>query len=191
MKKTTLLLLFAFSIVSNINAQKMIGGVALPNTIQGKTTDNVRLVLNGGGIREKLWLDMYIGGLYLKTKSKDPDKITKADETMAIKLHIVSGLITSSKMISAINEGFEKSTKNNTTPLKAKITKFTGAFRETIDKQDIFDIIYLPGKGVGVYKNGKLKATIEGLKFKQALWGIWLCDEPADEDLKEGMLGLE
>ena len=28
----------------------------------------------------------------------------------------------------------------------------------------------------------------ESTKFKKAAFGIWLCDDPADKDLKEGML---
>lgn len=40
-----------------------------------------------------------------------------------------------------------------------------------------------------VYKNGTKKGSIDGLDFKKALFGIWLCNKPADEDLKEGMLG--
>ena len=33
------------------------------------------------------------------------------------------------------------------------------------------------------------KGTIEGLDFKKALFGIWLGNKPADDDLKAGMLG--
>ena len=38
-------------------------------------------------------------------------------------------------------------------------------------------------------KNGVKKGTIEGLDFKKALFGIWLGNKPADDDLKDGMLG--
>jgi len=34
------------------------------------------------------------------------------------------------------------------------------------------------------------KATIGGgMPFKEAIIGIWLCDKPADKNLKKGMLG--
>jgi hypothetical protein len=39
------------------------------------------------------------------------------------------------------------------------------------------------------HKNGKMLGTIEGLEFKKALFGIWLGNNPADKDLKAGMLG--
>ena len=47
----------------------------------------------------------------------------------------------------------------------------------------------LPGKGVLTFKNSKLLSTITGLDFKRSLFGIWLSDDPVDDDLKEGMLG--
>ena len=33
--------------------------------------------------------------------------------------------------------------------------------------------------------------AIEGLDFKKAVFGIWLGKEPADSNLKEGMLGTD
>ena len=39
------------------------------------------------------------------------------------------------------------------------------------------------------YKNDKELGTIEGMEFKKALFGIWLSNRPADDDLKEAMLG--
>ena len=49
---------------------------------------------------------------------------------------------------------------------------------------------YHAGDAVYLYKNGKERGKFPGLAFKQALFGIWLGGKPADDDLKEGMLGL-
>ena len=54
---------------------------------------------------------------------------------------------------------------------------------------DVYDFVYVPGKGVEIYKNGQMASTIQGLEFKKALFGIWLCNKPAQESLKEEMLG--
>ncbi|MDX1761547.1 MAG: chalcone isomerase family protein, partial [Christiangramia sp.] len=168
------------------SAQTEVGGVNLPNTesFQGQS-----LTLNGAGVREKLWIDLYAGGLYLSDKSSDASAIMSADKPMSIKLHIVSKLITSDKMIEAVNDGFENSTGGNTKPLASEIKKFKDFFMEEIVKNDVFDIVYLPGKGVIVYKNDKELGVIEGMNFKKALFGIWLSNKPADDDLKEAMLG--
>jgi hypothetical protein len=73
--------------------------------------------------------------------------------------------------------------------VRAKIDMFKGFFKEKINKKDIFIIVYVPGEGVSVLKNGVKKGTIDGLDFKKALFGIWLGNKPADDDLKAGMLG--
>ena len=182
-------LIFVFIAVMSAgltSAQTEVGGVNLPDseTYQGQT-----LMLNGAGVREKLWIDLYAGGLYLSKKSSDASAIIAANEPMSIKLHIVSKLITSEKMIDAVNEGFENSTGGNTKPLASEIKKFKDFFLEEIKRDNVFDIVYIPSEGVVVYKNDKELGVIEGMDFKKALFGIWLSNKPADDDLKEAMLG--
>ena len=92
-------------------------------------------------------------------------------------------------MENATREGFENATKGNTEPIKSQIEEFISVFKEKIEENDIFDLIYLPRNGLEVYKNSELKYTIEGLAFKQAVFGIWLSDKPAQKSLKEEMLG--
>ena len=168
-------------------AQVTISDVTLPATMKAADSE---LILNGGGLREKLWIDLYVGGLYMESKSSDAKSIVDADKAMAVKLEIVSKLITSDKMADAINEGFEKSTGGNMAPLQSKISKFIETFKkEEITEGNVFDIIYISGTGVQTYKGGKLQSTIEGLNFKKALFAIWLGSEPADKNLKKGMLG--
>jgi len=167
------------------NAQLTIEGVTLPASLKASSTE---LVLNGGGLREKYFLDLYVGGLYLKSKSTNANAIIKADESMAIRIEIVSKLISSDKMVEAIEEGMEKSTGGKTEELSQEIKDFKSAFSEAIVVGGIYNLVYVPGDGLTIYKNNKKVKTIKGLKFKQAAFGIWLCDDPADEDLKEGML---
>ena len=184
MKKISMITMMLFALFAN--AQLDVGGVKVPYTFK---TDETTLVINGAGIREKYFLDMYVGTLYLKAKNADAQKIINTDEAMCIKLQIVSGMITSEKMTKAVDEGFMKSTNKNTTSIASKIKQFKDVFSTKINKGDVFDIVYETAKGVVVYKNGKASATISGLDFKKALFGIWLCNEPADEDLKSKMLG--
>ena len=184
MKKLILFGLLLFTLSGH--AQLEVGGVKVPLVF--KSEENV-LLLNGAGTREKYFMDMYVGALYLKNKSNDAQKIMDSDESMCVKLHIVSGMITSEKMTTAIDEGFQKSTKGNTSALQNKINQFKAVFSEKINKGDVYDLVYDKSKGTLIYKNNKLLASIPGLDFKKALFGIWLCSEPADEGLKEKMLG--
>ncbi|WP_299769690.1 chalcone isomerase family protein [uncultured Dokdonia sp.] len=181
-----MLALMAIFSIGFANAQTQVGDATLPNQM---TLEGTNLVLNGAGMREKVVFDLYAGGLYLQSKSSDAQRIINADETMAIKLDIVSKLVSSKKMKSAVDDGFEASTNDNIAPLADKIEKFKSFFSDKIVKTNVFDITYIKGQGTVVYKNGTKIGVIEGLDFKKALFGIWLGEDPADEDLKEGMLG--
>lgn len=186
MKKLVLICLCAFSIHAS-QAQTVVGDISFTPTMKA---GDATLVYNGAGIREKLFIDVYVAGLYLTAKKKDADAIIKANEPMAVNLHIVSGLVTSDKMIEAVKEGFKKSTGGNTSAIQAKIDKFVAVFKkEPIVKGNVFDLVYTPAAGVQIYKGGKLQETIQGLDFKSALYGIWLGKDPVSEDLKNGMLG--
>jgi len=186
--KKTIYALIAFLIVgmSASYAQVEIGAATLPETVN---FEGQELVYNGAGVRKKAWFKLYSGGLYLKQKSSDAKDIMEADASMAIKLHITSRLISSKKMINAVNDGFDNSTNGNIAPISTEIETFKGFFSDEINDGDIFDIAYIKGKGVIVYKNGTKKGIISGMEFKKALFGIWLSDKPADKKLKKGMLG--
>lgn len=186
MKKQIITFLVLIATTFTVNAQKTVSGVKLDEKL---SLEGQSLVLNGAGTREKMWIDLYVGSLYLPKKSSSAKDIMDSKDAGAIKLNIISGMITSDKMIDAINEGFENSTNKKTAPLKAKIDKFKGFFKEEIKKGDVFIIMNVPSEGVVVFKNGVKKGTIDGYDFKKALFGIWLCDKPADKDLKNGMLG--
>ncbi len=183
--KNSIIILFLI-VSATTFAQKKIAGIEIPSKVNFNETN---LILNGAGVRTKLMMDMYVGSLYLKTKNNNGILVMNDDETMAIKLHIVSSLITTKKMVDAVDEGFKKSTQGKQAELKAEIDKFKAVFSPEIKENDVYDFVYTPDKGTVVYKNLKPAATIKGLAFKKALFGIWLCSEPADSDLKAAMLG--
>lgn len=187
MKKNLMFTIIAlFTVVFSMQAQKEVSGVKLSNTLN---IEGQNLVLNGAGIREKMWIDLYVGSLYLPKKSSSVTDILSGNTAKAVKLDIVSSMISSEKMIKALNEGLEKSTNGNTAPLKAKITKLVSFFKDEIKKGDVFTLVYVPGTGTVAYKNGTKKGVVEGEDFQKAFYGIWLSSNPVDEALKEDMLG--
>ncbi|MBZ2169880.1 MULTISPECIES: chalcone isomerase family protein [Marinobacter] len=163
-----------------------VDGVDVPDTYTAMDTE---LKLNGAGTRSKWFMDLYVGGLYVPQAANDGAAVINADEPQAITLHIISDMITSERMTEATLEGFEASTGGNTAPVKTEIDRFMNVFKEEIKEGDVFDLVYLPGEGVKVLKNGQKRDTVGGLEFKKALFGIWLSDKPAQKDLKKAMLG--
>ncbi len=153
------------------------------------TCDGTTLVLNGSGARTKYLMQMYMGGLYLQGPSSDAAGIIAADAPMAIRLEITSAMVTKERMDESLREGFQNATGGQLAPIQREIDQFRQCFAQPIAKGDVFEFVYLPARGVTVVKNGRPVGVIQGLAFKQAMFGIWLCDRPAQESLRVAMLG--
>jgi hypothetical protein len=184
-KKQFAAIIVAVLMITALGNAEEIGGINMPESLQ---TGQTQLMLNGAGVREKFFIDFYVGGLYLKEKSQDAKAIIEADEPMAIRLHIVSSMTTSKIMEKGVREGFENATGGNVEAIKVQIEEFISVFKEEIKENDSYDLIYVPGKGVQISKNSEFRSTIAGLPFKKALFGIWLSDKPAQKSLKKAML---
>ena len=106
-----------------------------------------------------------------------------------IRLAIRSDLVTREKMVEALEEGFEKSTGGDTASVREGIDALLAAMPESVGEGERYDLIYQPGTGTTLAREGEQLATMEGLAFKAALFGIWLSDDPVQADLKAAMVG--
>ncbi len=163
-----------------------VGGITLDESI---TVGSTETLYNGAGLRKKLFIKLYVGSLYLTTPSTDANAIIDADEAMAIRLNILSDLLTRDKLLSALKEGFDKSTGGNTAPIQPQIDQMIALMQDKVSPGDTLTLAYEPGVGTHVMRDGKELDVIEGLPFKKALFGIWLSDKPAQKSLKTDMLG--
>jgi len=174
---------------ASISAQEKIkvSGVKFKDSIK---LGDANLQLNGVGLRTKFFIDLYISALYLQETSHNATAIINADQVMMIQIHVISNLITSENLSRGTAEGFSKSTNNSTKPIQKQIDEFLDAFKEPVTIGDIFEFVYQPSIGITILKNRKVAKRIDsGLDFKQALFGIWLSDRPAQHSLKTSMLG--
>ena len=147
-----------------------------------------RLILNGSGVRTKTLFELYVAGLYLTHSNNDAATIIAADEPMAIRIKITSGFVSQSSLVDSLEDGFQKATDGDTREIRSEIDQFRGYFKDAIKKNDVFDMMYVPQRGVIVTKNGELKGNVPGVKFKQALFSIWLSNKPVDNALKQALL---
>lgn len=186
MRKLGLLGIFFIGLsFTMVHAQKRtVAGVSFPAkaTINGKT-----VIYNGAGLREKYTIDLYVGALYLKRPSMDPNKIITDNAEMGIHIELVSSKVTRDKFVESVKDGFKNSSHGKAT--SAQIQKFMSVFKGEFKDGDKIKLNYAPGKGVIIIKNGKTLGTIAGLEFKKALFAIWLGKKPADSSLKKDMLG--
>ena len=177
------LLLILFSAGSLTSTQ---AAVELPELMEYQDT---KLTLNGQGTRVMFFVKIYESGLYLNSVNSNAEEVINENSAMGIRLDVISSMLTAEAMKKAIDEGFIKSTKDNTQPIADEISLFMATLHQAIEVGDVYEFIYIPESGIDVLRNSELLDTIEGLEFKKAFFGIWLSDDPVQKSLKKAMLG--
>lgn len=183
-----LLIIISFQTADAKNA----GGVNFPEYY--KIDDNNFLSLNGAGFLKKFMIKIYGNSLYLKNKSHDPQKIIEADEMMSMRMVIIYDSIKLRELTEGLRDGFNYSNDRDEAkvkPLLPRIETFLGYFTRNPKKYDTATFLYIPGQGTHININGEYKGLIPGLDFKKSLFGIWLCEKPANRDLKKELLDLD
>jgi len=187
MKKIMLAVLLGW--FAGIASAAELSGVFVDDAIE--TADGQTLVLNGIGLREKFWVDVYVGSLYLTGKSDDVAKILSTPGPWRVQLDFVYKEVSRDKLLEAWREGFEgNQSAEALAQLQQRIERFYALFDASAVAGDQYAFDYSPALGVTVSRNGEPLGTIEGDDFKTALLEIWLGNKPADKKLKKGMLGL-
>ncbi|MGB7930762.1 MAG: chalcone isomerase family protein [Gammaproteobacteria bacterium] len=165
-------------------------GVEIPDTLT-VANEGPALVLNGAGVREKLFLDIYIGALYLPAKSGDAQAILSGRGPACVTMHFLYKQVSREKITDAWEDGLAANhTAAEMQALQPQLEKFNALFR-TMHKGEDIRICYLPGTGTEVRINGERSGNVEGETFFHALLAIWLGAHPVSNDLKQGMLGLD
>ena len=150
-------------------------------TVSGST-----LHLNGMGLRKKLWVKVYVAGLYVPAKSDQAKTLINTDQPWRLKLSFVRS-VDKGDMVSAWKDGFGENAKAQLPALKDRIETLNGAM-EDLKEGNTLIFSYTPGKGTSVEINGKSSTIIEGADFASALLSIWL-GNPPNKEIKRGLLG--
>jgi hypothetical protein len=165
-----------------------IKGVSIPEQAEIDKVDQV-LVLNGAGIREKFFVKVYIGALYLTEKSGSATDILASDQPRRVSMHFLYSKVEAAKLHAAWLEGFQDNlAAEEFARLKPRIEEFNTFFGDAVEG-DVILLDYIPDTGTRVTANGEVKGVIPGADFNRGLLAVWLGEEPVTEDLKEAMLG--
>jgi len=187
--RTLTVALLAALIAIPAYAAKM-AGVNFPDS---QSVGGQELVLNGLGLREAtLGIDVYVAGLYLPAKTKDPKMVLSKDTPKHIHMHFVIDSFMKKKVsqddqVGAWTDGF----KNNgvdISKIKAESEKLFGWMAE-MKKGDTMAFTYVPGEGTTVMVKGQKKGTIPGDYFQEAVFKSFVGPQPPNEGLKTGLLG--
>ncbi len=160
-----------------------LAGVEAPETHE---LNGQKLVLNGLGLRKKFFFKVYVGGLYLAQKSSDANAILNSPTPKYLKLHFLRD-VGADKMVEAWTEGYSANCLarcKETAPQLKELNSWMEDLKEGQTLEFLFE-----GEKFSVVVNGTPKGSISEEGFSKNILSIFLGKEPADSDLKKGILG--
>lgn len=150
------------------------------------------LVLNGVGVRRRLFVPVYVGALYVPQKSSDPEVLLAQRGPRRMSLRFVRD-VEAELFMNSLDVGMRKhyspeqlaAWKTQWQTLSAVIANVVVARRADHVTWD-----YTPETGARVMQNAvPIIPSIPGEDFYNAVLRVWLGPQPADADLKRGLLG--
>lgn len=161
-----------------------IAGQNFPDTIN---LGGQELQVNGVGLREKYWIDIYAAGLYLPEKMTKGKDIITLDAPKKIHAKFIYSSVSKAKMVEALEENITINPDFSAQAIKDIRT--ASKWMEDFVAGDEMVFEYVPGKGTSVIIKGKTKGTIQGKDFMEAVFSMYVGPHPASEQLREGLLG--
>ena len=164
-----------------------VAGVKIDERIK---VGNSELVLNGAGLRSKVFIKVYVGALYVSQKASTPAALLDAGSPRRMSLRLLRDL-DSDTLYGALRDGLKD---NNTEAELAALKVPTDQFADIMKKignartGDTVAIDFTPD-GVGVSLNGESRGKVASASFGRALLKVWLGENPVDASLKKALLG--
>lgn len=170
-------------------ATQEINGIQVPDSA---TVAGTNLALNGAGTRVRMVFKVYVAALYLGTKATKAQDVTAQAGPKRLSVTMVRDL-DAADMNKALMTGIENNMgKEALTSLATPLARMGQIFtdQKKLVVGDSFLIDWVPGKGTVI----TVKGVVQGEPFKEpeffnALMSVWLGASPADDKLKEALLG--
>jgi hypothetical protein len=159
-----------------------LAGVTMPDSA---SLGGQQLVLNGMALREKYFLDIYVGGLYLPAKSTDAAAVIALDAPKRLHMSFIYSEVPADKTIETYREVWALD------PQYAKVKAEAETFVSWIvdlKAGDTMTIQYVPGQGTTLLVNDQTKGTIPGTEFMKLIFGNYIGPH-ANKVLRTGLLG--
>ena len=189
MKRLFIVTLFVSALTAAQAAE--IAGVKLDDKLR-LAPGGPELVLNGAGIRTRVFFKVYVAGLYLPEKKGTTAEVLALAGPKRVAMTMLRDL-GAQQLSEALAEGIRNnSTAAEQEALKARIEELLAIMNALGEakKGDAIQLDFLPDSGTRVVVNGQPRGKpIAGDDFYRALLRIWLGDKPVDGDLRRGMLG--
>jgi hypothetical protein len=158
-----------------------LAGVSVPDSA---TVGGQAVVLNGLGLREKYYIDVYVGALYLAKRTASGAEAIASDTPKRISMHFIYAQVTRDQLVETLREGF----RHAPAAPAGTLDQLCGLMAD-VKAGDVVSFDYVPGAGTAISVRGRVKGTIPSKEFMTSLWSVFLGTSPPTARLKAGMLG--
>ncbi len=164
-------------------------GVKLPPQAQ---VGSAPLVLNGAGLRVRVFFKVYVAALYVPQKT-DSAAVVLADKGPRRVAITMLRDVDAATFAKALTDGLrDNHTEDQLAAMKANTDTLVTNLKMAGEakKGDVIHLDYTPDVGMRVIVNGQPSGNaIAGPEFFAAVLRIWIGEKPADPGLKTGLLG--
>jgi hypothetical protein len=164
-----------------------VAGVKIAETAKSGNAD---LVLNGAGLRKKLFFKVYVAALYVPKRTANVGEILDSREPRRIDMHMLRDL-DADTLIEVLKDGLRMNHSDaELAALKSDTDKFEGIMHGVGNARsgDLI-VIDFTAEGTAVSFNGQARGSVPGATFGRALLKVWIGDKPADAGLKQALMG--
>jgi hypothetical protein len=165
-----------------------VAGVKIDDKAQVSDSD---VVLNGAGLRTRLFFQVYAIGLYLPQKSSTPATILAQPGPKRVAIHMLRD-VGADTFTEALADGIRANhSEAEAKALEPRIKELAALMAEIKEaKKGMAITLDWTGAGTQLLVQGKPAGRpIEGEDFYRALLRIWLGEKPVQDDLKKALLG--
>jgi chalcone isomerase-like protein len=185
--RAALLVLLATCAIPSLAAD--VAGVTLAPSVQ---VSGATLMLNGAGLRKRLFFKVYVAGLYVARTSAQAAELISEPGPKRVAIHMLRD-VGADTFTGALREGIEKNhSAAETAALEPRVEALAAVMKEVGETKDGMNISldWIPGSGTVIVVDGTARGKpIAGEDFYQALLRIWIGEHPAQDDLKKALLG--
>jgi Chalcone isomerase-like len=168
-----------------------VAGVKFPDGVQAEGT---QLVLNGAGLRRKLFFKVYAMALYLPSKVATAAAAIDAPGPKRISIGMLRD-VGAKTFSDALREGIaDNHSEAEAGALEPRVKQLEALMDKVGEAKEGMRIAlsWLPGKGTELAVNGAPAGDpIPGEDFYRALLRIWLGPHAVQDDLKQALLGAK
>jgi hypothetical protein len=181
----------ASSLLPRVRAQQVeIQGFRFEPT---ERVGGTELLLNGVGVRRRLFIPVYVAALYVPQRSSDPEELLVQRGPRRMDLRFVRD-VEAELFMTSLAAGMAKHyAPEQLERWRTQIDALNTVIRTMVlaRRGDRISWDYTPPEGCRVVQNSIARIpSLAGEDFYNAVLRVWLGEFPADTDLKRGLLGV-